>query len=128
MFNWFDPKNFGTGLRYFPEKDRVDAVVCSKGEIPEEYAHHPLLNEGFEYKQAHQLGLEGVIIVYDVYLKDTRKVNVGNPDPRIRSLQYKIESLAEDLAILEDIVTTYHSKCEACGCFNCDGNCECLKK
>ena len=54
------------------------AVVCSMGEIPSRYQHLPLLNEMFEFEDAHKLGLFGPIVVYDVYLKRNRMVNVGD--------------------------------------------------
>ena len=58
---------------YFP----VKAVIVSKGIVPMQYNHLPLLNEGFDFALAHKLGLSGVIRVYDCFFEATRFIDVG---------------------------------------------------
>ena len=73
----YDPRRNTMIKKIIKILENVDAVVVSKGEIPAEYMSLPLLNEGFSYDLAHKLGLYGKITVYDVFLKDTRTVDVG---------------------------------------------------
>lgn len=54
----------------------IDAVIA-RGAVPSQYAGLPILKEGFHFSEAHELGLCGVIKVYDSICNQTRMIDVS---------------------------------------------------